>query len=409
MTALTDIRVVDCGQAIAGPICATYLADLGADVVKIERPTGDVYRTDRRELNGEGFNPAFEQFNRNKRSLCVDMKTDAGIEAIYDLVEKADVFVQNWPPGVAEALEVDYETLSDINEDLVYVHVTGYGETGPMATKPAMDTIVQHISGLSSMMGYDDGKPPIRCQSSVADYYAGCHAAISCLGALYHRDTTDEGGQKIDVSLLESLMHNMDGAFEYYHNLGEVPERAGRNGFFTPDMLYGAAEAKDGWVVVALLLYSDRIWTAACELMDREDLLEEEKYQTDAGRLDDAAEITAMFEEWLAEIPADDAVDTLNDAGIPAAHHQTVDEAAGMDHVEAREVFRTIDHPRLGDLSVTDSPLDLSDTRVREPEHAPVLGEHNAEVLRELGYDDAEIRQFVDAGVVAGREGWAGN
>ncbi|WP_336000740.1 CaiB/BaiF CoA transferase family protein [Halorientalis halophila] len=403
---LSDVRVIDCGQAIAGPLCATYLADLGADVIKIERPGGDVYRTDRREKDGEQFNPGFEQFNRSKRSLCLDMKAPGGMATLYDLVAESDVFVQNWPPGVAERLEVDYETLREINEDLIYVHVTGYGETGPMATKPAMDTIVQHVSGLSSLMGYDDGKPPIRSQSSVADYYAGCHAAISALAALRHRDANDAAGQKVEISLLESLMHNMDAAFEYYHNCGEIPKRGGRNAFFDSDMLYGAAEAADGWVCVALLLYSDPMWESVCELIGREDLLEEEKYQTDAGRMDDAAELTAIFEEWLAEQPADEAVEALTDAGIPAAHHRTIDEAANLDQVKEREVFREVSHPRLEQLTLTDTPLSLSETPPQDPRHAPVLGEHNREVLAELGYDEGEIDALAADGAIAAREGW---
>ncbi|WP_254538495.1 CaiB/BaiF CoA transferase family protein [Halomarina litorea] len=401
---LSDVRVVDCGQAIAGPICATFLADLGADVVKIERPGGDVFRTDRRELDGKPFNPAFEQFNRNKRSLCLDVKTEAGREAIYDLVERADVFVQNWPPGVAERLGVDYDTLRDLNEDLVYVHVTGYGETGPLARKPAMDTIVQHVSGLSSIMGYE-GQPPIRSQSSLADYYAGCHATISALAALRHRDAGG-GGQKVDVSLLESLMHNMDGAFEYYNNLGEVPTRAGRNAFFNPDMLYGAAEAEDGWVCVALLLYSETMWNGYCDLLEREDLREDPRYQTDSGRLADAKRLTTIFEEWLRQQRADEAVDALNDAGIPAAHHYTVDETAALDHVEAREVFRDVDHPRLGRVTLTDTPLSLSETEPGIRRHAPVLGEHNAEVLEELGYSPEEVAALADEGVLDARPDW---
>lgn len=401
---LSDVRVIDCGQAIAGPLCATYLGDLGADVVKIEQPGGEVYRTDRREKGGEPFNPGFEQFNRNKRSLCLDVKTPGGVATMHDLVEVSDVFVQNWPPGVAERLAVDYETLREVNEDLIYVHVSGYGETGPMANDPAMDTIIQHVSGLSSIMGYDDGKPPIRAQSSVADFYAGCHAAISALAALRHRDVTDDGGQRIDVSLLESLMHNMDAAFEYYHNCGDVPKRAGRNAFFDSDMLYGAAEAADGWVCVALLLYSDRMWEACCELIGREDLLEEEKYQTDAGRMDDAAELSAIFEDWLREQPADEAVETLVDVGIPAAKHRTIDEAANLEHVEERGVFQTVQHPRLDELTLTATPLSLSKTPPQAPRHAPVLGEHNHDVLSELGYDDDEIADLAATDVIDGRD-----
>jgi formyl-CoA transferase len=272
-----------------------------------------------------------------------------------------------------------------------------------MATKPAMDTIVQHVSGLSSLMGYDDGKPPIRAQTSVVDFYAGCHAAISALAALRHRDVRD-GGQAIDVSLLESLMHNMDGVFEYYHNCGDVPRRAGRNAFFDSDVLYGAAEAADGWVCVALLLYSDRMWEACCELIGREDLLEAEKYQTDAGRMDDAAELSAIFEEWLADQPADEAVETLVDIGIPAAKHRTIDEAAELEQVEERRVFQTVSHPRLDELTLTDTPLSLSETPPQAPRHAPGLGEHNREVLHELGYEDDDIDHLASEGVIGARD-----
>ncbi len=396
---LSDVRVVDFGQAIAGPICATYLSDLGAEVVKIEPPGGDVYRADRREKNGVPYNPPFEQYNRNKRSICIDLKSDEGYEAVRELIEAADVLVQNWPPGVAERLGVDYERCKAINEELIYVHVSGYGETGELAKQPAMDTIIQHASGLSSMLGYDDGKPPIRSQSSVADFYAGCHATISTLAALRERDNGG-GGQKIDVSLLESLMHNMDGVFEYYHNEGEVPKRVGRSAFFNPDMLYGAARAKDDWVCVALLLYSDRMWKGFCELTDNEQFLEEPKYQTDDGRLADAAELTAIFEEWLAEIPAEEAIETLSAHGIPAGPHHTIDEAANMQHVADRELFREIDHPRLGPFTVTDTPLSLSETPTRDPVHAPGLGEHGEAILEEMGYDAEEIDELRSSGVL---------
>lgn len=396
---LSDVTVVDMGQAVAGPICATFLADLGADVIKVERPSGDVYRIDRRELNREAFNPAFELYNRNKRALSVDIKTETGREVLYDLISDADVFVQNWPPGVAESLGVDYETLTERNDDLIYVHVTGYGETGPDATKPAMDTIIQHVSGFSSMLGYED-HPPIRSQSSLSDFFAGYSAAISALGAIRARDKGG-GGQKVDVSLLESMMHNMDGAFEYYNNLGEEPGHGGRNGFFQPEMLYGAARAKDGWVCVALLLYSDRVWEGYCTLLDRPDLYEKEKYQTDRGRMDDAAELTAKFEEWLTQYTVEEAIDVLNDAGIPAARHNTVGDAAEMEQVEARDVFVDVPHPQFDSVTLTDTPLAMSEEQPSIRKHAPMLGEHNQEILHELGYDEDEVSQLHTDGVLA--------
>jgi crotonobetainyl-CoA:carnitine CoA-transferase CaiB-like acyl-CoA transferase len=396
---LSDIRVVDLSQAVAGPICATFLADLGADVVKVERPSGDVYRVDRRDFDGEPFNPPFELYNRNKRGLGLDLKSDAGRDLLHELAADADVVVQNWPPGVATKLAADYDTLTDHNEELIYVHVTGYGETGPDARKPAMDTIVQHVSGFSSLLGYADGKAPIRSQSSLADFYAGYNAALSTMAAIRERDK-GEGGQRVDVSMLESMMHNMDGAFEYYTNLGEDPDRGGRNAFFDPDMLYGAARAADGWVCVALLLYSDRVWRGYCEILDRPDLYEREAYRTDAGRMADADHLTELFEEWLAERTVESAIDTLTDHDIPAARHNSVADAAELDQVRARGVFTDVDHPRYGRLTLTNSPLRLSETDTGVERPAPLLGQHNREVLDGMGYSPAEIDALVRDGVL---------
>ncbi|WP_174811750.1 CaiB/BaiF CoA transferase family protein [Salinadaptatus halalkaliphilus] len=398
---LSDISVVDCGQVIAGPLCATFLADLGADVVKIEPPDGEMFRTDRRELEGEPFNPGFELFNRNKRAVSLDLKADEGREIVHDLVEKADIFVQNWPPGVAERLGVDYETLSEINEDIIYVHITGYGQSGPMTDLPGMDAMMQHVSGFSSMLGYED-HPPIRSQSSLADYFAAYNATISALGALIHRDRA--GGQKIDVSLLESIAHNLDGAYEFYNNLGEVLSHGGRNLCHQREMLYGAAEADDGWVAVALLLYSDRIWTGYCEVLDRPDLLEDETYQTPQGRIADLGALTDRFESWLAEQPVDEAVSVLNENGIPAAPYQTIDEAAEMDQMEHLGVFEEITHPQYDSLTLTSSPLSLSKAEIGVEQPAPLQGQHNRDVLRELGYDEDDIEALVDDSVVTETE-----
>lgn len=400
---LSDISIIDMSQAVAGPICATFLADFGADVVKIERPSGDVYRINRREFDGEPFNPPFELYNRNKRALGLDLKTDEGRELLYDLVSEADVFLQNWPPGVASKLGVDYETLTDHNEELIYVHVTGYGETGPDARNPAMDAIIQHVSGFSSLLGYDDGKPPIRSQSSLADFYAGYNAALSTLAAIRHRDNGG-GGQKIDVSLLESMMHNMDGAFEYYNNLDEEPRKGGRNAFFNRDVLYGAAEAADGWVCVALLLYSERIWEGYCEVLDRPDLYEKEEYRSDEGRIDDAAYLTGLFEEWLSDVPVDEAITVLNEHGIPAAEHNSVGDAAELDQVSARDVFTDVEHPRYGTVTLTSPPVKMSGCDIDIERPAPLLGQHNREILEEFGYEPERIAELEERGILTSED-----
>ncbi|WP_332900293.1 CaiB/BaiF CoA transferase family protein [Haladaptatus sp. CMSO5] len=396
---LSDVRVIDCGQVIAGPLCATFLGDMGADVVKVEPPTGETYRTERRQLNGEPFSPPFELYNRNKRALALNLKHDDGLAALYDLVEVADIFVQNWPPGVAKRLGVDYETLRELNPDLVYVHITGYGETGPMANNPGLDTLVQHLSGFAQLHGYPDSdRPPIRSQSSLADYFAAYSGALSAMGALRAADR-GEGGQLVDVSLLESLAHNMDAAYEYYNNLGEKPRAGGRNAFFDPDMLYGAAAAADGYICVGLLLYSDRIWEGLCTLLDRPDLFADERYATDAGRMADAEKLTGLFEEWLSTVPAEKAVETLNAHNIPAARSQTIAEAAAMEQYAHRETFVTIDHDRFGELSLTASPLSLSRDEISVRRPAPRLGEHSRELLAEL-YDEETVEKLFTDGVI---------
>lgn len=395
---LSDVSVVDMGQAIAGPICGTFLADLGADVVKVERPAGDVYRINRRERDGVSFNPPFELYNRNKRSLCLDVKTDEGLEAIYDLVASADVFIQNWPPGVAARLDVSYEDLREHNEDIVYVHVSGYGEDGPAARNPAMDAIIQHVSGFSSLLGYE-GDPPIRAQSSVADFYAGYNAALGALAALWGRDR-GQGGRKVSISMLDSLMHNMDGAFEYYNNLGEEPPRGGRNGFFSPDMLYGATEAQDGWVAVALLLYSDRVWDGFCELLGNPPELQAEQYETDDGRMADAAKLSAMLQEWVTERTVEQAIEELREVGIPAGRHNSVPDATALDQVAHNQTFTEVNHPRIGELTLTDAPFTFSEASPSIRRHAPMLGQHNRDVLAELGYSQSELDELERQGVL---------
>lgn len=395
---LSDVRVLDLGQAIAGPLCATFLADLGADVVKIERPTGDVYRIDRRDREGVTYNPPFEVYNRNKRSLCLDLKTDRGRDVLYELAEDADVFVQNWPPGVAERLGLDYETIEELNEDVVYVHVTGYGETGPDADKPALDAIIQHVTGYAGLHGHE-GEAPLRSQASLVDYFTAYNAALSVLGALRARDAGGTG-RKVDISMLHSMMHNMDGAFEYYNHLGEDLPRGGTNGFFEPDMLYGTAEAADGYLAVALILYSDRVWKGYCDILDRPDLFEAEKYQTDAGRMDDVAALTAEFEDWLADQTVEEALEVLDAANIPAAKHNTVAEAAELDQVDHLDVFTEVDHPKLGTVQMTDSPLSLGEDDASFREHAPLLGQDNEEILAEAGYTAQEIDDLAEDAVL---------
>jgi crotonobetainyl-CoA:carnitine CoA-transferase CaiB-like acyl-CoA transferase len=400
--ALSDVRVVDLSQVLAGPVCTAFLGDLGADVVKIE-PTGggEPFRNRSRELNGEPFAPLFEQYNRNKRSLCLDVKSDEGTQVLHDLVAEADVFLQNFGPGVAERIGVDYGTLREVNEGLVYLQITGYGEEGPMAGRPAFDGLIQHAAGLSSLHGFE-GDPPILAQSWLTDYFAGYNAALSALAALHHRERGG-GGQKCSVSMFDSLVHNMNGVFEYFNNLGEPPQRAGTTGGTRDsEILYGGVEVEDGWIGVAFFPHYPNVWKGFLELVDRPELAEKERFSTaDKRRQDEQLrELNAVFEEWLADRTVEEAVETLNEHSIPAAKHRTVPEVTGMDHVEETGTFVDVEHPRLGEVTLTDTPFDLSETDAEIREPAPVLGQHNREVLREAGYSADEIDDLHRDGVL---------
>lgn len=399
---LSDIRVVDLSQVLAGPVCTAFLADLGADVVKIEPPPeGEPFRNRSRELNGEPFAPLFEQYNRNKRSVCLDLKRDRGIDVLHRIVADADIFVQNFGSGVAERIGVDEDRLRTVNEDLIYLQITGYGETGPMAGRPAFDGLIQHAAGLSSLHGFE-GDPPTLAQSWLTDYFAGYNAALSALAALHHRDRGG-GGQRSSISMFDSLVHNMNGVFEYVNNLDETPERAGTTGMpRDSELLYGGVEVADGWIGVAFFPHYPNVWQGFLELVDRPELAEDPRYETAVDRRQDAQlrELNAIFKEWLADRTVEEAVEILNEHNIPAAKHRTVPEVTEMDHVEATGTFVDVNHPRLGSVTLTDTPLSLSETPVAIRDPAPVLGQHNREILRAAGYSDEEISALEADGVI---------
>lgn len=396
---LSGITVVSFAQVVAGPICTTFLADLGADVIKIETPQdGEPFRRESHEINGEGFNMAFEVYNRNKRSLTVDLKSDRGLDIVHDLIREADMVVENFAPGVAESLSIDYDTLSELNSDIIYVSIKGYDTGGPMADRPAFDSIIQHVSGVSSLHP-KDGDRPITIQIFLSDFFAGYNAALSGLGALYHRQNGG-GGQKCDITLFHSLVHNMNVAYEKYLNLDVVndPEEDDDD----PDLIYGTERTKDGWIGIACIPIYPHTWGGFCELLDKQELMDHPEYRTPADRREDETieELNSMMRNWLLEHTSDEAIEQLNEHGIPAGPHNTISAAAEMDHVSQTGMMETVEHPRLGPLQVTDSPLDLSETNPLIQSLAPQLGEHNIEILTNLGYSDEDIARLEEDGIL---------
>lgn len=402
---LAGVRVISMGQVLSGPLCSAFLADLGANVIKIESPGGDSIRGTSRELNGEPFSLLYEQYNRNKRSICLDIKEDQGQEIVYELLEEADVFLQNFGPGVASRLGVDEETVTAINPDIIYASISGYGDHGPLSSRTSFDGLVQHETGFASLQGFKGDRPrAARCH--VADYFSGYNAAVSILAALYHRDTADmqntPGGQSTNISMFESLIHNTNGLFELYNNLGEEPERPERDES-RDDIIYGAERTKDGWVAVAFLITFPNIWEGFCTLLEQEDLLDDPAYETPTDRAQEEVkvEINTMLRKWLLDHTTDEAVKLLNDHRIPAAHHRTISEVPSMEHVQEHNIFRRFDHPTFEEIELTDTPLDLSNTPPSIDSPSPLLGEHTEEVLTEHGYSQEKINELLDKKIVS--------
>jgi CoA:oxalate CoA-transferase len=398
--ALSDVRVVSLGQAVSGPMCSALLADLGADVIKVESPSGDSMRGTNRTLNGHPFSILYEQYNRNKRSVSVDVKREEGLEILYDLVETADVFLHNFQPGVANRLEIDEPSLRECTEELIYVSVSGYGESGPLADQPAFDALVQHAAGFASLQGYAED-PPQAVRGHLADFFAGYNAAVSILAALYHRDLSDGPGQKAEISMFDSIVHTSNAYFELFNNIGELPEERSRED--EESSMYGAMEAKDEWIAIAFLPTFPNIWTGFCELMDRPDLLADPRFETPADRgADETRELLhEILSDWLQNHTADEAVTRLNDHGIPAAHHRTLPEVVESEHAQERELFVSFDHPQFGQVELTDTPLDLSETPPSVDRHSPLQGEHTKAICREIGYDADEIERLAAEDVLS--------
>jgi crotonobetainyl-CoA:carnitine CoA-transferase CaiB-like acyl-CoA transferase len=394
---LADVTAVSVSQVISGPVAEMFLADLGADVIKIESPDGgEPFRRADHDVNGEGANVAFETYNRNKRSLALDLKSDEALEVIYRLVESADLFLQNFSPGTAERLSLGYDDLKEYNEELVYVSIRGYRSGSSLSNEPAFDAIMQHISGFSSLHPFDE--KPISAQIWLSDFFSAYNAALSGLAALYHRKNGG-GGQKCEISMFHSLVHNMNAAYEKYRNLGVDPGEDDE-----VDRLFGAERTGDGWISIACVPTYPHNWEGFCKVLGEEELMDHPEYRNPSDRNDPEVhnELNDMMREWLGSRTTEEALEKLKEHEVPAAPYNTVPEAAEMDHVEEAGTFVSLDHPRLGALELVDTPLDLSVTEPSIDTHAPQLGEHSEEILDEIGYSDDEIGDLIERGIVSG-------
>jgi crotonobetainyl-CoA:carnitine CoA-transferase CaiB-like acyl-CoA transferase len=390
--ALDGLRVIDLTQAMAAPFCSMNLADMGADVIKVEPPTGEDMR--RGSASRNGHSGTFLTINRSKRGITVDLKQPAGVQIIHRLVKTADVFVQNYRPGAAKRLGVDYETLAAINPRLIYCSISGFGATGPYAARGGYDLIAQGISGIISVTGDEDG-PPAKAGLPVSDLSAGLFGAYGILCALEHRERTGHG-QFVDTSLLEAALALTVWEATEYWVTGRAPKPLGSAHRLAAP--YQALRASDGWFTVGA--NNDKLFEAFCRAIERPDLAADARFTGIRDRIDHRDALIAEIERTTAKEARAHWLARLDHAGVPAGPINTYPEALADPHALVRDMVVDLDHPGAGPIKALGVPVKLSDTPGAVDRAAPLLGQDNAAVLTELGYTDAEQRALKDHGVI---------
>lgn len=394
---LSGIKVVDQTQALAGPYTTMILGDLGADVIKIERPgIGDNSRQWAPPTIGDQ-SCYYLAVNRNKRGIALNIRAESGREFMHRLVKDADVFLTNL--RTAEALRrhgIDYETLRAINRRLIYVSISGYGRSGPRAGQPGYDLVSQAESGTVALTGEVDGAP-MRFPTPIADMTCGLFTVIGILAALRARDLSGSG-QFIDMSLQEGQMTwlaNLAG--EYFATDADPPRRGNRHPQVVP---YEAVQASDGdWFMLGVA--SDNVWGAFCRHVGREDLARDSRFQNNADRIANYEALLPIVRAIIRGKPCDEWLAELRGAGVPCGRINTVAEALGDPHIIERGFIVELEHPALGLVKSLATPIHLADTPLVYRRHPPRLGEHSDEVAAELGYSSDEIAQLREAGTLA--------
>jgi CoA:oxalate CoA-transferase len=390
---LEGLVVVDMTRVLAGPFCTMMLADLGATVVKVERPEGgDDSRAFGPFVKGESA--YFMSINRGKKSVTLDLKSPRGKELLRRLVEKADVLVENFKPGVMKKLGLDYETLRQVNPRLVYAASTGFGQTGPYSARPAYDLVIQGMGGLMSITG-PDGDHPTKVGSSVADIFAGIFTCIGILAALQNRARTGTG-QMVDVAMLDCMVAILENAVSRYVASGESPRPLGnRHPSIAP---FSTVPTSDGMITLAA--GNDELWRRFCKIAGLT-VAEDPRFLTNADRVAHWAELEPLVTAATAQKPTAHWLEVLQAADVPCGPINDIGAVLGDPHVLARRMLVEVMHPVAGAMKVPGVPVKFSETPAEVQGPAPVLGQHNDEVwCGMLGVRQEEVRQLRDQRVI---------
>ena len=384
--ALEGIRIVDLTNIILGPYGTMLLADQGADVIKVEAPEGDMVRHIGKPAKTPGMGPTYLYVNRNKRSLCLDLKKPAAVAVLKDMIKSADLFIHNSRPSAIERLGLGYDDLKKVNPSIIYAYSLGYARKGPYGHKPAFDDLVQGVSGAASLQSRVDGEAPKFMPSLIADKTTGLHLCIAVLGALYHRKCTGEG-QMIEVPMLETLA-----AFwltEHLFGATWTPERGSMGYDRIINKYRHPFPTTDGYICA--LPYTDAHWVRFFEIVERPDLAKDPRFCDRTVRPKYFSELYQVLDSLMKHRTTQEWLDEFDKADIPAMPVRTLEGLLDDPHLKATGFFTDREHPTEGPIKTFASPLDFEKTPVEFRRHAPRIGEDGPEVLREAGLSDAEI------------------
>ena len=395
MKALEGIRVLDLTRALAGPFCTLMLGDNGADVIKVEMPgSGDDTRKWGPPFIGEE-SAYFLSINRSKRSLTLNLREPQAKEIFLKLAENSDVLVENFTPGVMERFGLGYDEVKQTNPKIVYCSISGFGQDGPYRNRPAYDQIMQGISGLMSITGEPDGEPQ-KIGIAVTDIGAGMWSAFAIMAALHHREQHGEG-QYIDVSMMDAQVAWLTYQAAYFFANGEPPKRMGAA---HPTLVpYQAFMCQDG-KYINVAVGSERIWERFCRGVRREELQNDPEYAVNSDRVRNRAKLVPMLQEYFLTRPVADWVEDLQEANVPCGPINDLADVFADPQVLARNMYVEIPHPTLGSIKQTGLPIKFSLTPGGIDRHPPLLGEHNQEILEDLGYSVAQVDEMKENAII---------
>ena len=389
---LEGLKVVDLTTALNGPFCTMILADYGADVLKIEPPSGEQCRSwgPLDEKSGEsGF---YNYVNRNKKGATLNLKNEEGLQMFYELVKDADILVENFRGGVTKKLKIDYETIRQINPKIIYASGSGFGQYGPITHRPCYDIVAQAMGGMVNLTGFKE-TDPVKVGPSVADHVAGIYLAVGTLLALHHRDVTGQG-QQVDVSMFDTIFSLLENALVNYTVGGFIPER---NGNVDPSISpFDIYKCKDGFV--ALGVGNDKLFNTFCHTIGHEELLADPRFKTNDDRCNNyIPDLQNLIRDWCKDYTKKEIEDIMDKAGIPCGPVLNVKEAIEHPHIQAREMMVHCEHPTAGDQYFQGCVIKLTETPGSVDFPSPLLGQHNAEIF---GLTEEQVREYKEKGVM---------